>query len=87
MLGSMDTLKRHLKSHEDTYKCPMCIYNSPRMDVIRRHLAKHKTDRKPPRPTVATKVETKSYHANPTSVNSYLGQQTMPKTKRLSHGF
>ena len=84
-LGSMDTLKWHLNSHtEETYKCPMCTYHSPRMDAIRRHLLRHKTDREPPRPTMAKRLETKPYHTNPTSVNSYLYQQTMPKYKEVS---
>ena len=81
-LGSMDTLKRHLDSHTDeTYKCPMCTYNSPRKDAIRRHSSRQKTDGEPSRPTMATRLETKSYQANPTSVNSYLYQQTMLKNK------
>ena len=35
-------------------------------DAIRRHLLRHKTDREPPRPTMATMLETKNYHENPT---------------------
>ena len=36
ILGLMDTLKRHLNSHtEETNKCPMCTYHTPRMDAIK----------------------------------------------------
>ena len=80
-LGSMDTLKIHLNCHTDeTYKCPMCKYTSPRMDVIRRDSSRHKIDKKPPRLTMA--LETKPYQANQSSVNSYLYQQTMPQNKQ-----
>ena len=72
--------KRYLNSHtEETYKFPMCTYHSPRMDAIRRHLLRHKTDREPPTSTMARRLETKPYHMNPTLVNSYLYQQTVPK--------
>ena len=79
-LGSMDTPKRHLNCHTDeTYKCPMCKYTSPRMDAIRRHSPRPKTDKEPSWATMA--LETKPYQANPSSVNSNLYQQTMPKNK------
>ena len=42
-LGSMDTLKRHLKCHE-TYNCPTCKYPSLRRDAVKRHSLKHKRD-------------------------------------------
>ena len=74
----MDTLKRHLNSQtEETYKCPMCTYHSPRMESINRHLLGYKKGG-PPRPTMATRLETKPYHVNPTSVNSYLYQEAFP---------
>ena len=63
-LGSMDMLKRHLNSHTDgTYKYPKCTYNSLRMDAVRRHLSRHKTDQELPRPSMATRLETKPYQA------------------------
>ena len=75
--GSMDMLKRHLNCHTDeTYKCPMCKYMSPRMDAIRRHSSRQKTGKEPSGPTMA--LETKPYQANPSSVDCYLYQQTMP---------
>ena len=74
-LGSMDTLKRHLDCHADeTYKCPRFKYASPGMDAVRRH-----TDKELPRPTVTQ--ETKPYQVNPSSVNRYMYQQTMPKQR------
>ena len=39
------------------------------------------TDREPSRPTMATSLLTKPYQANPTSVNSYLYEQTRQKKK------
>ena len=34
-LGSMDTLKRHLKCHDETYNCPICKYMSLRRDAVK----------------------------------------------------
>ena len=76
----MDRFKRHLNCYTDeTYKCPMCKYTSPRMDAIRRHSSRH-TEKGQPRPTMT--LEPKPYQVNPSSVNSYLYQETMPKNKR-----
>ena len=34
-----------------------------------------------------TRLETKAYRADPTNMNSYIYQQSLPKTRRFSHGF
>ena len=57
------------------------------MDAVRRHLLGHKIGREPPKPTIAIRLDAKPYHTNPTSVNTYLYKQTMPKTKRLFHEY
>ena len=80
----MDMLKRHLNCHTDeTYRCQRCKYTSPRRDAIRRHTSRQKTDKDLCRPTM--ELETKPYQANPSPVNSYLYQQTMPKYKEAFH--
>ena len=47
------------------------------MDAVRRHSSRHKKEL--PRPTMA--LETKPYQVNPSSVKSYLDQQTLPENK------
>ena len=42
MISHMDSLKRHLGSHNDIkFYCPNCKYNSPRKDALKRHSKTH----------------------------------------------
>ena len=90
----MDTLERHLKYHNEMYNCPTYKYTSLRRDAVKRHSSRHlhspKRDKDQcslimtgtnshqdrPRPTV---LETQPYQADPSQINSYLYQQTLPK--------
>ena len=91
-LGSMDTLKRHLKCHDKTYNCPICKYTSPRRDTVKRYSLKHKRDQCRSSVTAynsyqdqlkPTVLETKPYQSDPSQINSYLYKQTLPKNKAI----
>ena len=96
IFGHMDMLKRHLKGHDETYNCPKCKYTSLRKDAVKRHSEKHKRNecrsliasnsyQGHPRATCRsrTTLETKAYQSDPSHINSYLYQQTLPKNKEI----
>ena len=84
MFSYMETLKRHLGSHQNnTYNCFNCKYTSPWKDAIKRHFKKHR--RTECRSLTAnnyhqiqtnknqpSRTETKAYQADPSNVNSYV---------------
>ena len=82
----MESLKRHLKSHNNKYYCLECNYNSPRKDTLKRHTKTHQGQLSnyeaiPKRPK--TTLETRAYQADPKNINSYIYQQSLPKNKEI----
>ena len=93
MFNYMDNLKRHLVSHGNKYDCPNCKYNSPRKDALQRHSKTHNrqflsnlNQMRPEKTNEKTRLETKTYQADPTNMNSHIYQQFLPKTRRFSCG-
>ena len=97
ILSNLDTFRRHLKvihySKTRVHSCSICGLKTKRYDSIRRHLRTNKHCEKarlitnyildyldPPK---AKAVEKSSYKADPSSTNSYIYQQTMPKDKEM----
>ena len=95
LLGSLDTFRRHLKtihcSKTREHKCSICGFSTRRLDSIRRHLkSNHHSKRArdittyildfldPPK---VNALETSYHKADPSTSNSYIYQQTMPKNK------
>ena len=98
LLGSLDTFRRHLKtihySKRRELKCSICGFSTMRLDSIRRHMkSNHHSERArdittyimdfldPPKARAPT--ETRHYQADPSTSNSYIYQQTMPKNKEM----
>ena len=86
----MESLKRHLKSH-NKYNYPECKYSSPRKDTINRHTKTHQRqllssfEAQIPelhRPETS-QIETRAYQADPMNINSYIYQQSLPKNKEI----
>ena len=78
------------------HRCSICGYATNRLDAIRRHLKSNHHSQKAKDvttfildllevPTQAKKaaLETSNYKADPSHMNSYLYQQTMPKNKEM----
>ena len=97
ILSNLDTFRRHLKvihySKIRVHSCSICGLKTRRYDSIRRHLRTNKHCEKarhitsyildfldPPKANV---LETSSYKADPSTTNSYLYQQSMPKDKEM----
>ena len=85
----MDSLKRHLKSHNNNnkYHCLECNYNSPRKDTLKRHTKIHQRQLSnheaiPKRPKTSN-LETRAYQADPKNTNSYIYQQSLLKNKEI----
>ena len=98
LLGSMDSFRRHLKtihySKTREHKCSLCGFSTMRLDSIRRHLkSNHHSKRArditsyimdflgPPQ--AKAPIETRHYQVDPSTSNSYIYQQTMPKNKEM----
>ena len=83
----MENLNRHLKNHTNIYNCPECKYSSLRKDTLKRHSKTHKrqvlSNLDVPETPQKTRVETKSYQVDPTNMNSYIYQQSLPKNKEI----
>ena len=98
LLGSKDTFRRHLMTaHHDKIKghqCSICSYSTARLDSSRRHL---KSNHHYKRARDVTKyimdflyshmerspIETRPYQADPSTRESYIYQQTMPKNEDM----
>ena len=89
--NNMESLKRHLKSHNNKYNCPECKYSSPRRDTLNRHTKTHQRQLlssfeaqipELPRPETS-RIETRAYQADPMNINSYIYQQSLPKNKEI----
>ena len=97
ILSNLDTFRRHLKvihySKTRAHSCSICGLKTKRYDSIRRHLRTNKHREKarvinnyildfldPPK---VKAIEKSSYKADPSTTNSYLYQQTMPKDKEM----
>ena len=89
MFNYMENLKRHLVSHRNKYDCPDCKYSSPRKDTLKRHFKTHNRqilsnlNQRPEASNEKTRLETKAYQADPTNMNSYIYQQSLPKNKEI----
>ena len=95
MFSYTETLRRHLGSHENiNFHCSNCEYISPIKDALKRHLKKHnktacrqlvsnQTQTKKSFPKKLSRIETKAYQADPSNVNSYIHQQSLPKPKEI----
>ena len=94
MFNHMDTLKRNLGSHSNIrFDCPNCKDSSPRKDALKRHSKTHNrqpllsnlNQRRPEKMKAneKTSLETKAYQADPTNMNSYIYQQSLPKNKEI----
>ena len=87
MYNNMENLKRHLKNHTNSYNCPECKYSSPRKDTLKRHSKTHRSQdllsNLEAQTPEKTRLETKLYQADPTSMNSYIYQQSLPKNKEV----
>ena len=87
MYNYMENLNRHLKNHTNSYNCPECKYSFPRKNTLKRHSKTHRRQvlsnldllETPEK----TRIETKSYQADPTNMNSYIYQQSLPKNKEI----
>ena len=85
----MENLKRHLKNHTNSYNCPECKYSSPRKDTLKRHSKTHRrqvnllSNLDPLETPEKTRLEPKLYHTDPTDMNSYIYQQSLPKNKEI----
>ena len=83
----MENLNRHLKDHRNSYNCLEFKYSSLRKDTLKRHSKTHKGQVLPnpdlPETPEKTRLETKSYQADPTNMNSYIYQQSLPKNKEI----
>ena len=95
-LGSKDSFRRHLKtihySKTRDHSCSLCGFSTVRLNSIRRHL---KSSQHSKRARDVTKyildflnssrekspIETRPCQADPSTGNSYIYQQTMPKNK------
>ena len=71
----------------NSYNCPECKYSSLRKDTLKRHSKTHKrqvlSNLDLPENPEKTRLETKSYQADPTNMNSYIYQQSLPKNKEI----
>ena len=90
MFNYMDNLKRHLVSHSNKFDCPDCRYSSPRKDVSKTHSKTHNrqflsnlNQMRPEKTNEKTRLETKAYQADPSNMNSYICQQSLPKNKEI----
>ena len=87
MFNYMENLKRHLVSHGNKHACPDCKYSSTRKDALKRHSKTHNKqflsnlNQRPDESNEKTRLETKAYQADPTNMNSYIYQQSLPKNK------
>ena len=93
LCNNMEALKRHLKSHNNSYNCSECKYSSPRKDTLNRHTKTHQRqllssfevqipEKCLSRPET-TWIETRAYQAEPMDINSYIYQQSLPKNKEI----
>ena len=96
-LSNLDTFRRHLKvihySKTRVHSCSICGLKTRRFDSMRRHLKTNKHCEKASSitnyildfldPPKAKAIERSSYKADPSTTNSYLYQQTMPKNKEM----
>ena len=97
ILVSWDTFRRHLKtihySKTSEHKCSICGFKTSRLDSIKRHLKTNHHLKKardittyildfldPPK---VKALETSSYKADPSTTESYIYQQSMPKNKEM----
>ena len=87
MYNKMDSLKRHLKSHNNKYHCLECNYNSLRKDTLKTHTKTHQRQLSnyeaiPKRPKTSN-LETRVYQTDPKNTNSYIYQESLPKNKEI----
>ena len=96
-LSSRDSFRRHLKtihySKTSEHKCSICGFKTNRLDSIRRHLRTNNHSKKAKDittyildfldPPEAKALETSSYKADPSTTESYIYQQSMPKNKEM----
>ena len=80
--------KEASKNHINSYNCPECKYSSLRKDTLKRHSKTHRrqdllSNLEPPKTPEKTRLETKLYQADPTNMNSYMYQQSLPKNKEI----
>ena len=99
LLGNLDTFGRHLKkihySKRREHNCSICGFKTRRFDSIRRHLKSNHHSKKARDITTyildfldspkARALETSNYKADPSTSNSYIYQQSMPKNKEMFH--
>ena len=97
ILGSQDTFRRHLKtihySKTSEHKCSICGFKTSRLDSIKRHLKTNHHSKKARdittyildflNPPKVKAFETCSYKADPSTSESYIYQQSMPKNKEM----
>ena len=98
LLGSKDSFRRQLKtihySKTREHSCSICGFSTVRLNSIRRHLkSRHHSKRARDvtkyildflnSPREKSLIETKPYQADPSTGNSYIYQQTMPKNKEM----
>ena len=98
LLGAKDTFRRHrmITHHDKTkeHQCSICGYSTARLDSIRRHLkSNHHSKRAryvtkyitdfPNSPRERFPFETRPYQVEPSTRESYIYQQTMPKNKEM----
>ena len=87
MYNYMKNLNRHLINHRNKYNCPDCKYSCLRKDTLKRHSKTHNrqllSNPNLPDTPEKTRFETKSYQADPTNMNSYIYQQSLPKNKEI----
>ena len=97
-LSSHDTFRRHLKTvhcRKTSNRCSTCRYSTNRPDTMRRHLKSNQHSLKEKEvttfiqdlletpPQAKSALETSNYKADPSHINSYLYQQTMPMNKKM----
>ena len=87
MYNYMENLNRQLINHRNIYNCPDCEYSSPRKYTLKRHCKTHNRQILSyldwPETSEKTRWETKSYQTDPSNMNSYIYQQSLPKSKEI----
>ena len=92
MFSYMETIKRHLESHKNTYNCPKCKFTSLRKDAIKRNSNKYKrtecrsltaNNYNQVQPNNQNQPRKSRIETKPSNINSYVYQQSLPKNKEI----